>query len=422
MADLGTDIVNSILSGGSPNGGNIQTPVAAPNTAPAPSGVTRGGATPPPPRQQKSGGDPSIYTGRGRQTVFGLNYDGSLDQQDNGQGFFADPTTGKPYNTRNPALVGASLNTGLFNGTIGDRYDPNIQAAVSRGDYRVKIIKDNGETATIPMVDSGPAGWTGNAVDLTKGAADMLHIRDNSVLYYQVVDKNGNPVPIKNAPPVPTTAGPSGQTRGQQYSDYLKGYYADRSKFAPGLRVASPDELDQFQEYVKNGGDTSKFSDIDLLAFNLAKDPGFLFRDGNFPLWQHFVNEPQHRADPWQQISDGIAQAPEIAKRVAGQLKDDVGNIASFSADNFATDARDLWNRLTNTQDPSNEAHLAQNKATAIKGVVQTGTDFASMLDGVMAWGNNVPRAIQEGFTTDPTQRAQLDQAQAFESWKHGQD
>ena len=84
------------------------------------------------------------FIGRGRQTLFGRNYDNTIDDQDNGIGFFRDPSTGRPYDTRNPALVGASLNTGLFNGTIGDRYDKNIQAAVSQGKYKVKVITDDG--------------------------------------------------------------------------------------------------------------------------------------------------------------------------------------------------------------------------------------------------------------------------------------
>ena len=41
------------------------------------------------------------YSITGRATIFGLNYDGSVDKSDNGQGFFG-------YNTRDKSLIGAS--------------------------------------------------------------------------------------------------------------------------------------------------------------------------------------------------------------------------------------------------------------------------------------------------------------------------
>jgi hypothetical protein len=159
----------------------------------------------------------SQFIARGRQTIFGLEYNGNDDPQDNGIGFFRDPVTGRPYDTRNPNLVGASLNVGLFNGTIGNRYDKGIQAAVSKGQYKVQVTTDDGKSIVMPMVDSGPAGWTGNAVDLTKGATDALGIKDNTILNYQILGPDGKPMAIKNAPPVPVTSNASGQTRGQQY-------------------------------------------------------------------------------------------------------------------------------------------------------------------------------------------------------------
>ena len=45
----------------------------------------------------------------GQATMFGLNWDGTIDQYDNGVGFFTDPKTGMPYETRSTTLVGVSL-------------------------------------------------------------------------------------------------------------------------------------------------------------------------------------------------------------------------------------------------------------------------------------------------------------------------
>jgi hypothetical protein len=122
------------------------------------------------------------YTGNA--STFGLNPNGTLDTQDNGRGYFG-------YNTRDPNLKGVSLPHSVFRREIGDETDPNVQAAVKSGNYMVQVTGPNGQE-TLPIVDLGPAAWTGKAADLTYAATKSLGTNGNGPVNYKIV-KGGQP-------------------------------------------------------------------------------------------------------------------------------------------------------------------------------------------------------------------------------------
>ncbi len=98
--------------------------------------------------------------GHGWTTVFGLNPDGTTDQQDNGVGYWGE-------NTRNPRLEGVALPRAVLEGRFGDL--PH-----ARGQQVQVTNPRTGQTATLPLVDVGPGASTGNAMDLTYGAMRRL--------------------------------------------------------------------------------------------------------------------------------------------------------------------------------------------------------------------------------------------------------
>jgi hypothetical protein len=353
----------------------------------------------------------SQFIARGRQTIFGRNYDDSVDQQDNGIGFFRDPVTGRPYDTRNPNLVGASLNVGIFNGTIGNRYDKNIQAAVSKGNYKVQVTTDAGKSLIMPMVDSGPAGWTGNSVDLTKGATDALGIKDNSVLSYQIIGPDGKPMPLKNAPPVPVTSNASGQTRGQQYQQQLDSYYAERQPYAPGIKIATPDQVAKWDYSVANLINPETVSPEDKLAIAVAKDPQYLVRPENADLFYHFVAQPLMKTSVSNQISSGLANLPTAAGSLLSGLKD----TADASLDNAGEWGKAVWNQMAKVynngqgQQPVDMGKVGTNMASGVQGAVKGFGDVVNMVNGAQAAVDGLARPIIESFVQDPNQRQQID-------------
>lgn len=125
----------------------------------------------------------------GRSTIFGLNYDGTIDTGDNGQGYFG-------YNTRDHSLVGVSLPIPVIDHSIGNHKDPDIIRSIKKKKFTVHVMhRDIGITA--PIVDIGPSVWSGNAIDLTYAATKLLGITDNSTVTYEILDLEGEPIEIK---------------------------------------------------------------------------------------------------------------------------------------------------------------------------------------------------------------------------------
>ena len=112
----------------------------------------------------------------GPATVFGMNLDGSRDRQDNGVGAWGTRTD-------NTDIVGVSLPIKV----IRDRFGKG-DAAHGR---LVEVVNPRtGATILAPIVDKGPAEWTGNALDLTHRAAHMLGSTGKDDMAYRILDDN----------------------------------------------------------------------------------------------------------------------------------------------------------------------------------------------------------------------------------------
>jgi hypothetical protein len=141
---------------------------------------------------------------KGTSTVFGLNYDGSVDTQDNGRGIFG-------ANTRNPKLKGVAVPVDVLEATFGHAFESDgkggyqmvntpeakkvIQAIQSA---HVEAIGADGKIHNYPIVDiqGSLKGHPGKVLDLTYGAAKDLGFNDNHSISYQIVGGDGKPYAI----------------------------------------------------------------------------------------------------------------------------------------------------------------------------------------------------------------------------------
>jgi len=124
-----------------------------------------------------------LFDGYALSSIFGLNYDRSVDTQDNGKGAFG-------ANTRDPNLKGVSLPEKFIREHIGDTTDPTVRAAITSGEYQVKVTTASGRSGLYALVDQGPAEWTGKGIDLTYGATRDLGINQNTAVHYQLIKKD----------------------------------------------------------------------------------------------------------------------------------------------------------------------------------------------------------------------------------------
>ena len=136
-------------------------------------------------------------------TMFGLNWDGSIDTQDNGQGFFG-------YDTRDKGLYGCSLPREVMLSTFGISDDWRSSPigsvwAQHAGEVRSWVFEHKplltvdclGHTLqNAPLVDAGPAAGTSNGMDLTYAAAHLLDTQGRALVTYKITI-NGTATSIK---------------------------------------------------------------------------------------------------------------------------------------------------------------------------------------------------------------------------------
>jgi hypothetical protein len=135
----------------------------------------------------------------GRSTIFGLNYDGSIDRTDNGRGAFG-------FNTRDRTLIGCSLPIPVIKQTFNSAGIAEIRRGARIWNETRKIqcdirafIQSHTTGRIIGQVlicDEGPALWTGNCLDCTYGLKKALGEHDNSIVTYWIMGPTG-PFQIK---------------------------------------------------------------------------------------------------------------------------------------------------------------------------------------------------------------------------------
>lgn len=113
---------------------------------------------------------------RGNATIFGHMLDGSPDPEDNGLGAFG-------ANTRDPKLEGVSLPFATLDQNFGSHRNANdIRNAL------VAVLNPKtGQQGSFPIVDKGPAGWTGNSIDLTGAAGKRLGATGKDEMIFQIL-------------------------------------------------------------------------------------------------------------------------------------------------------------------------------------------------------------------------------------------
>src|SRR5260221_15495 len=141
------------------------------------------------------------YAVTGNATMFGLNWNGSIDSGDNGIGFFINPASNADYQTRSRTLVGCSLPREVMLSTFlgyDDWQTMGIATAwaqhamtllhwVSNNQPLVTIDSGGHTDIGMPIVDAGPTASTHNAIDLTYAVARQLNTQGLALATYMIV-------------------------------------------------------------------------------------------------------------------------------------------------------------------------------------------------------------------------------------------
>lgn len=340
--------------------------------------------------------DTPSTTVSGRATWFGLNPPDSNgriteDTADRpNSGFFNNPSTNSPYNSHDPQQAFASLPFSVYRSAIGDPYDQKLRQAVSNGAFHVKVTA-NGVTKDLPIGDLGPAAWTGNALDLSGGAALSMGLKDNTMASYQIIGPDNKPVFFKgNLDDInPNAQIDPGVTRSFYSNQTLQRYQQFTGQF-PWLKLLPPETVARVNDYLRKGGNLYDLDKQDQLSYHITTDPTFLFRKENFPIFKDVI---------WK-------NRPNIGDQVGNILQGIGNNLSPEGIQNAINSALKFGQEVPGS--------LAAKEASSAQGIGEGIKDGVDFLDSAITNISNFPRSVASMFPgVNEASRAAIDNQNA---------
>jgi len=174
-----------------------------------------------------------------------------------------------------------------------------------------------------------------------------------------------------------------------------------------GLRVATPDDVANVDQYIQTGGDPNALPLNDRLAVAIAKNPNF-FKE-NPEAYYQLIAKPL-MAQPWQKNFNDMMNGlwPGLL-RAGGDVVQGVGNQLNLLKDGAEMAVRKATD---NTHDPgfqTLQSRTASEMATSVQGTGDALSQASSMLTGLYNGLIQTPRPLFEMAAQDPQSREELD-------------
>lgn len=343
----------------------------------------------------------------------------------------------------------------------GDLADKNF-ASNFNSNYDVQVVNpQTGQSTTAPLKDIGPGAGTGAGLDMLMGTRSAVGLNENfkGPVQYAVVPKGQGAAAqqqqlassaagsitypwqnmtaavssaqvnqavqqalqrnalVSTQTGVPAGYNPPGTAQQiqqqQQNVGLVLSHTGDaQAKTNPanfGMRVATPDDVKAYNNYISNGGDPSAIDPYDKLAVVLAKNPQALLDPNNAQMLDEMVLKPQQAASQqkplaekvWDAISGGISGIGDAANSAAAYVRNEWKDTIPA--------VRALAEKATGqTPDPEALAGLTDIAATNAQGVGKAVSDTYHFLSQARLAAENLHVGIASMFTNDPQKLAQL--------------
>jgi hypothetical protein len=187
-----------------------------------------------------------------------------------------------------------------------------------------------------------------------------------------------------------------------------------------GLRVATDDDVSQYQQYIKNGGDPNAIDIYDKLAVALKQDPRFLLRPENVNVYQDLVKNPIKAQNAALSTSAKVGNAIGQAWKGLGDIANDVKAYAGTAWNDAAPAVRYLFAKATGqVPDPDATHGMADLNATNAQGSAKLVSDVYSLVGGTLLNADRLETNIAETFTSDPAKKAELEKSHLLTEQEH---
>lgn len=175
------------------------------------------------------------------------------------------------------------------------------------------------------------------------------------------------------------------------------------------FKVATDQDTQDYDNYVKQGGDLTKIPVEDQLAVALKKDPRFLLRPENLDAFNEFVAKPQDASSPGP-LQSALAAVTNIPGQLAGAANDAGKALLNFW--NTDRDSADLlikratgWS-ATGRSTGELTAAKGQDLAGTAQGIGQLGADLQNALGGAALLGHMGANALLQASPASDEDKA----------------
>jgi hypothetical protein len=180
-----------------------------------------------------------------------------------------------------------------------------------------------------------------------------------------------------------------------------------------GMRVATPTDVQQYNDYVQNGGDPNQIPIYDRLAVAIAKDPSFLSKPENFESFYGLVWKPMQQQSAGEQFNRAVQNIGPTIGATVNNVGQAIVNTAQGAKDSAELNFRKATGQTMGQGYEDLVKRIATEQATAAQGIGQTVSDTWDFLTGLYNGAIQLTHPIANIFVRDPKGQEELDRQYA---------
>jgi len=195
---------------------------------------------------------------------------------------------------------------------------------------------------------------------------------------------------------------------------------ASQKPAAFGMRVAAPEDVQRYDQFINNGGNPDNIPVYDRLAVAIAKDPNFLSKPENFEEFYGLVYKPLQAQSMGEQFNKAMMnivpstwQTIQNIGAAAGNAVAGVYDQAKIAYQSVTGTSSDFGPAGDNTTVAQTKQDLAQRQASVAAGIGQGVSDAYNFVSGTLNGLLSLPKPIMDAVISDPAARDQTDRVYA---------
>jgi len=180
-----------------------------------------------------------------------------------------------------------------------------------------------------------------------------------------------------------------------------------------GMRVATSRDVDNYNNYVQNGGDSNQIPVYDRLAVAIAKDPDFLKKPENFESFYGLVWKPMQQQSAADQLSQAVANIGPSLGATVNNIGQSIVNTAQGSKDAAELAFRKATGQTMGQGYQDLVKRFAAEQATMSQGLGTTVSDTWDFITNLYNGAIQLTHPVANLFVHDAKSQEEIDRQYA---------